>query len=82
MVHASALEQFEKNDVELTVPASEPRPILIIVMVSASVMCVWTDEENMLISLAGPCFMVCDINLFPSFPAASHSALPRPVRVK
>lgn len=37
MVHASALEQFEKNDVELTVPASEPRPILIIVMVR--VMC-------------------------------------------
>jgi hypothetical protein len=34
MVHASAIEEFSKNDVELTVPPGEPRPILIIVMVS------------------------------------------------
>jgi hypothetical protein len=34
MVHASAVEEFKKDDVELTVPSSEPRPILIIVMVS------------------------------------------------
>jgi len=34
MVHASAVEEFKKDDVELTVPPSEPRPILIIVMVS------------------------------------------------
>jgi len=36
MVHANAVEEFKKDDVELTVPPSEPRPILIIVMVSAS----------------------------------------------
>jgi len=35
MVHASAVEEFKKDDVELTVPPSEPRPILIIVMVRA-----------------------------------------------
>lgn len=34
MVSASALEAFEKNDVELTVPPGEPRPVLLIVMVS------------------------------------------------
>jgi hypothetical protein len=36
MVHASAVEEFKKDDVELTVPPSEPRPILIIVMVRTS----------------------------------------------
>jgi len=36
MVHASAVEEFKKDDVELTVPPSEPRPILIIVMVRNS----------------------------------------------
>jgi len=34
MVHASAVEDFEKNDVELSVPAGEPRPVLLVVMVS------------------------------------------------
>jgi len=35
-VHEAAIEQFRKNDVELTVPPGEPRPVLIIVMGPAS----------------------------------------------
>jgi hypothetical protein len=33
MVHAAAVEEFEKKDVELTVPPGEPRPVLLVVMV-------------------------------------------------
>ena len=36
MVSERAIEQFEENDVELTVPLDEPRPVLIIVMVSST----------------------------------------------
>lgn len=34
MVHAAAIEEFEKKDTELTVPPGEPRPLLLVVMVS------------------------------------------------
>lgn len=33
-VSSDVLEQFEKKDVELTVPKGAPRPVLVIVMVS------------------------------------------------
>ena len=33
MVHQSAVQAFEKNDVELTLPPGEPAPVLLIVMV-------------------------------------------------
>lgn len=33
-VSNGAIEAFEKNDVELSVPEGAPRPVLIIVMVS------------------------------------------------
>ncbi|KAK1927922.1 P-loop containing nucleoside triphosphate hydrolase protein [Papiliotrema laurentii] len=36
MVHAAAVEEFEKKDVELTVPPGEPRPVLLVVMGPAS----------------------------------------------
>ena len=39
MVHAAAVEKFEENDVELTVPPGEPRPLLLIVMVRPSLKC-------------------------------------------
>ncbi len=37
MASAHAWEEFRKNDVELTVPPGQPRPILIIVMVSYAI---------------------------------------------
>jgi hypothetical protein len=48
MVTESAIEQFEKNDVELSVPKGEPRPILIIVMVSwiGAVQCNRNPEQH------------------------------------
>jgi len=39
MVHTSAVEAFERNDVELTVPPGEPRPVLLVVMVSYTWSC-------------------------------------------
>ena len=50
MVTERAIEQFEKNDVELSVPKGEPRPILIIVMVSwiGAVQCNRNPEKHAL----------------------------------